>query len=469
MATTLAESGIRVYTVRPMPTPLEPKLGRILHIALPIVVSNASYTAMLFIDRLFLSRVGKHELAAAMSGGLTAFVLFSFFIGLIGYTSALVAQYYGAGRHEMCTRAGTQALYLALAGYPILLAFVPVIGHIFALTGQDPALKAPATVYAQTLLFGGIFTLIRTALSSFFVGIGRTRITMVANIFGTLVTIPLNYVLIFGHFGLPALGIEGAALGTIGGGFSACALLLAYYLKEVTRAPYEVERVMLLVPETMGRLLRFGTPAGVEPLLNWCAFNIFVQVMYSYGAETAAASTIAFNFDIVAFVPMMGLSVAATTVVGQHLGAKDLAGAVRSTTLMLRMGGAYALVMMVLFLIGADLLVRIFAAGFADPGDRIADMAATMLRLLTLYTLANALKLVLSGVLRAAGDTRWMMCVSVAIHWAMAVGVILLVHAAKVDPYAAWLTLVAMNIAHVFSAWYRYRTGKWKRIRLIDS
>ena len=89
-----------------MPTPLEPKLGRILHIALPIVVSNASYTAMLFIDRLFLSRVGKHELAAAMSGGLTAFVLFSFFIGLIGYTSALVAQYYGAGRHEMCTRAG---------------------------------------------------------------------------------------------------------------------------------------------------------------------------------------------------------------------------------------------------------------------------------------------------------------------------------------------------------------------------
>ena len=139
----------------------------------------------------------------------------------------------------MHPRRGTQALYLALAGYPILLAFVPVIGHIFALTGQDPALRAPATVYAQTLLFGGIFTLVRTALSSFFVGIGRTRITMVANIFGTLVTIPLNYVLIFGHFGLPALGIEGAALGTIGGGFSACALLWTYYVKEITRGPYK--------------------------------------------------------------------------------------------------------------------------------------------------------------------------------------------------------------------------------------
>ena len=90
-----------------MSAPIEPKLGRILHIALPIVVSNASYTAMLFIDRLFLSQVGKHELAAAMSGGMTAFVVMSFFIGLIGYAAALVAQYYGAGRRE--TREDTVA------------------------------------------------------------------------------------------------------------------------------------------------------------------------------------------------------------------------------------------------------------------------------------------------------------------------------------------------------------------------
>ena len=167
-----------------MSAPIEPKLGRILHIALPIVVSNASYTAMLFIDRLFLSRVGKHELAAAMSGGMTAFVVMSFFIGLIGHAAALVAQYYGAGRHEMCTRATTQALYLALASYPLVLACIPLVDDFFALTGQDPALTAPARVYGQTLLWGGIFVSVRTALSSFFVGLGRTRIVMAAHVTG---------------------------------------------------------------------------------------------------------------------------------------------------------------------------------------------------------------------------------------------------------------------------------------------
>jgi MATE family multidrug resistance protein len=84
---------------------MEPKLGRILKIALPIVVSRGAYTVMLFVNRLFLSRVGKYELAAAMSGGLSSLVLSSFFEGLVGYSTALVAQYYGAGRHKMCAKA----------------------------------------------------------------------------------------------------------------------------------------------------------------------------------------------------------------------------------------------------------------------------------------------------------------------------------------------------------------------------
>ena len=165
---------------------MEPKLGPILRIALPIVVSRASYTVMLVINRLFLSRVGKHELAAAMSGSLSSYVLSSFFVGLVGYVTALAAQYYGAGRHKMCTRATTQALYLSLASYPILLFFVPIIKYVFVAAGQDPALAALATVYAQILLAGSIFMILRTALGSFFVGIGKTRMVMIANISSVL-------------------------------------------------------------------------------------------------------------------------------------------------------------------------------------------------------------------------------------------------------------------------------------------
>lgn len=161
---------------------------------------------MLFVNRLFLSRVGKYELAAAMSGGLTSLVLSSFFEGLVGYVTALVAQYYGAGRREMCTRATTQALYLALASYPILLAFLPLIRYVFVVTGQDPSLAALATAYAKMLLAGSIFVILRIALGSFFIGIGKTRIVMIANMASAFLSIPFNYVFILENWGCQRWG-----------------------------------------------------------------------------------------------------------------------------------------------------------------------------------------------------------------------------------------------------------------------
>ena len=450
-----------------MPALEAPRLRRILQIALPVVISNASYTAMLFVDRLFLSRVGKHELAATMSGGLTAFVLYSFFIGLVGYASALVAQYYGAGRLDSCVRATVQAVYLALASYPLLLAGIPLLGYIFTATGQDPSLAEPATAYARILLAGSVLSVVRTAVSTFFVGVGRTRIVMVANLCGTLVNIPLNYVLIFGKLGLPAMGIEGAALGTVCSGFFMLLVLGAAFVRTASRPPFRTAEPLRLQLDIGRRLFRFGTPAGVEPFLNWFAFNLFILTLHTYGPDTAAAATIAFNYDIVAFVPMMGLGVAATSVVGQYIGARDHAGAERALNLTLRCGVVFALVMMGLFLTGADVLVLLFSSGFGADRD-IADTAAALLRLMALYTLANAAKLVLGGALRAAGDTAWVMWVSVALHWAMALAGLLLVRVLELSPYAAWAALIAMNNIHFLSVFYRYRTGKWKKVKLID-
>ena len=447
---------------------IEPKLGRILRIAVPVVISRASYTAMLFVDRLFLSRVGKHELAAAMSGGLTSFVLSSFFVGLVGYVTALVAQYYGADRKNMCTRATAQAFYLSIASYPILLACMPFIQYVFSAAGQDPALASLANVYGKMLIAGSVFLIFRTAVGSFFVGIWKTRIVMIANLLGALLNIPLNYIFIFGKLGLPAMGIRGAALGTIIGGFFTLLLLLVFYLRWISKPPYRVKNPLRYVPDIMKRLLRFGLPAGVEPFLNWFAFNVFVQVMHSYGPDTAAAATIAFNWDSIAFIPMLGLGIAATTVIGQHIGAQDYDGAQRSVNLTILVALGYSVVMIILFVGFAGSLAVVFSSGFQDVDGRIANMAATMLRFLAIYTVANSSKLVLSGSLRAAGDTRWVMWVSIAIHWAMAVAVVILVRVVHAHQYLAWSTLIIMNNTHALSVFYRYRTGKWRKISLIS-
>jgi len=449
------------------PDTIEVSYRRIYQIALPIIVSTASYTVMLFVDRLFLSRVGKHELAAAMSGGLSSFVLSAFFVGLVGYASALVSQYYGAQAYQKCTRSVTQSLLLSAASYPILLAFIPIIQYVFILAGQDPKLTENATAYARILLVGSVFLVARTAAGAFFIGIGKTRVIMLTNIAGALVNIPLNYVLIFGKFGFPELGIRGAAIGTVCASVLVFVSLFAFYLRETSREPYRVDRQMRYDPEIMERLLRFGTPAGVAPFLNWFAFNVFVQVVHSYGPNIAAAATIAFNWDAVSFIPMMGLGMTASTVVGQQIGARDHDGAQRAAYLVIRIGLIYGCAMVTLFVGFADSLAALFGSGFDSPDGRITSMSADMLRLLAIHVPAIAAKLVLGGALRAAGDTTWSMWVSVAIHWAMGFGVIALVRGFDVHPYVAWSTLIVMNYAHFLAVWYRFRSGKWREKQLI--
>ncbi len=447
--------------------PIEVSYRRVYQIALPIIVSTASYTVMLFADRLFLSRVGKHELAAAMSGGLSSFVLSSFFVGLVGYASALVSQYYGARDYRMCTRSVIQSLLLSAASYPILLAFIPIIQYVFILAGQDPKLTENATAYARILLIGSFFLVARTAASAFFMGIGKTRVIMLTNVAGAVVNIPLNYVLIFGKLGFPELGIRGAAIGTVCAGFLVFVALFAFYVRETSREPFRVEHRLRYEPEILGRLLRFGTPAGVAPFLNWFAFNVFVQVLHSYGPDIAAATTIAFNWDAVSFIPMLGLGVTASTVVGQQIGARDHDGAQRAAYLVIRIALIYGCAMVTLFVGFANSLTALFASGFESPNGQITSMSADMLRLLAIHVPAIAAKLVLDGALRAAGDTTWSMWVSVAIHWAMGFGVIALVRGYDVHPYVAWSTLIVMNYAHFLAVWYRFRSGKWREKQLI--
>jgi MATE family multidrug resistance protein len=403
-----------------------------------------------------------------MSGGLANTVLTSFFVGLVGYVTALAAQYHGAGRPKMCTRATTQALYLSLASYPILLVFVPVIRYVFEVTGQDPSLASLATTYARLLLMGSVFMILRTALGSFFIGIGNSRVVMFANIASTLVSVPFNYVFIFGNFGMPELGISGAALGTNFGSFFGFAVLLVYYLRETSRAPFQATQPWRFVPDIMKRLLRFGLPAGVEPFLTWFAFNVFVQIMHSYGPDTAAAATIAFNWDAIAFVPMLGLGTAATSVVGQHIGGQDYDGAGQSVYLTLRLAFLYSAVMILLFVGFTPALVLVFSSGFQDNNGQVTGMAVSMLRLLAIYTLANSSKLVLSGSLRAAGDTAWVMWVSIGINWALAAAAVLLARVLHVHQYVTWSTLIIMNNATALTVFYRFRSGKWRRMKLIS-
>jgi MATE family multidrug resistance protein len=443
-------------------------LKRLLVIAVPMVISQASDTIMLFVDRLFLSRIGEEFLAASMSGGLTQLMLSSFFIGTIGYVTAVVAQYYGSGRKEKCTEATFQAVVLSALSYPILLALSPLAKNFFYAVGQSAQQVELAYIYFHTLIFGIIFLILRHALAGFFIGIGRTTVVMIANGAGMLVNIPINYVLIFGKLGFPAMGLRGAAIGTIMGNVVIFLILLAFYLRGENREEFSTHLSLKFRPKILKTLLKFGVPAGIEMFLNIAAFNLFVQTMHSYGTKVAAAVTIAFNWDTVAFLPMLGMGHAVTALVAQNVGAGDLDEARRSALTGLRTAWVYSFTMVMIFVFAARPLVNIFIPGVSSGASEVGDLAAVMLRLASLYIMADSAQLVFVGALRGAGDTRWVMGASVILHWILAGTAIFLIRFVKVDPVYAWCSFIGFVILMGITMFLRFRGGKWKEIKLIE-
>ena len=443
-------------------------LRRLLAISLPMVVSQASDSIMMFVDRLFLSRLGEAYLSASMSGGLTQFMVASLFIGTVGYTNAVVAQLYGAGRHEHCAEATVQGMILGLICYPIILAVSPLARYLFVFAGQTELQVALGYQYFQVLIFGSVFLVLRFGISGFFLGIGRTRVVMIANLVGMVVNIPANYVLIYGKLGFPALGLTGAALGTILGSMSAFLILLIFYLRPVNRRDFATHRGFRFNRNTMFTLVRFGAPAGFELFLNVAAFNLFVQFMYSYGSGVAAAVTIAFNWDLVAFIPMLGMSYAVTALVGQFVGARDYATAKRAAYMSMRVAWVYSGTMVILFVTATRALVGAFVSGFGPEGEEIARLAAVMLRLAAIYVLADSAQLVFSGALRGAGDTRWVMYISVGLHWVFSILAIVLIRVVKVSPVAAWTAFIVFVMLLGVGMYLRFRSGRWREIRMID-
>jgi len=432
-------------------------------ISLPMVVSFGCDTAMTFTDRMFLSRLGPELMNAAMGGGLTAFMMMTFVMGLIGFSTAMVAQFLGAGQKSSCAVAAAQAALVAAAAYPLILLARP-LGHLYfdgmGLAGPQ---LAGQKLYFNLVLYGAIFTLLRHTLSSFFSGIGRTRIVMSASFCAMTVNIVLNYMLIFGKCGLPALGIRGAAYGTIAGGGAGFAVLALAYFGKQNRAEFGPLGAMRPDWNVLRRLLRLGYPSGAEMLLNLLAFNTMVLLFHSRGPVTATAATIVFNWDMVSFVPLLGIEVGVTSLVGRYLGARDPGTAHHSVLSGIKMGLFYSAIIFVFFCFFPHMLAGVFRPAQAGPVFHEAfPLALRMIRLASLYVLADAVVIVFVGAFRGAGDTFWSMTMTTSVHWILTGVAALCLRILDWAADAAFLAVILAFLALSLMFYLRYRSGKWK-------
>lgn len=439
----------------------------LLRLSLPMVISQGAFAVMIFTDRYFMSQIDPLQMAAAMGGGVASFFSISLFIGLLSYANALVAQYYGAGEKHKCSRVVTQGLIISVLCMPLLVLVTYFVGKIFAAMGHQPRQVELESIYYYLLMWGSFLTLSKLCIASYFSGIGKTRVVMISDVLGMMMNVPLSYLFIFGKLGLPALGIAGAAIGTIISSAFALLLFLLFYFEEENRRTFHVMDSFKLDKLIMRRYIKLGLPSGLEMFLNVAAFNLFLLMFQSYGIAEAAAATIVFNWDILAFVPMLGLNIGVISLIGRFVGANDMArtNQVIASGFLVSLG--YTGILAIIFVVYRIPLVEIFISPGKDY-QAILELTSFMMLGLATYVMADAIRLVSSAVLRGAGDTRWLMLSSTSLYWTMLVAQYLIIRVFEYGPKASWIVFVIMIFSITAICLIRLYGGKWRDPKILE-
>lgn len=445
-------------------------ISALIPIAIPMIMSNIFDTIMMFVDRLYLSYVGKEHIAACMNGGLTAWTSMVFFVGVISYASALVARSYGAKNYSECPGIIHQALRLGVYAYPLVLLVGFFASKSFKLAGHDPLQTKLELIYFWYMLIGGsIITLIRAPLASFFSGIGKTSMIMKSSFVGMFINLLFNYLLIFGKCGFPKMGITGAAIGTLLANFAMTLILYYVFLKYSRKKEYKKSNARKYDRKTFVALLKYGIPSGIDMFLGTSAFNLVISIFHGYGADAAAAVTIVMNWDLLAFFPLQGVQIAVTTLVSQNLGAGRIKGAEQAAYSGFKLNIFYSLLIMLLFITASPKLVSVFTPDIAGTDyATVTSIAVPLLRWAAFYLIFDGIYLAFSGALRGGGDTFWAMIIGLCFHWFLAANVLFTVYFLKLPLMSSWLAWVLSSILGGSMIFLRFRQGRWKTIKFSD-
>ncbi len=439
-------------------------------VALPLVISTSSWTLMYFIDRMFLLWHDPDALAAALPASLMSFSVMSFFWGLAGYVNTFVAQYHGAARPGRIGLAVWQGVWVGLIATPLFLLMIPLAPAMFAAIGHSAHVQQLEVTYFSILSYGSTGMVASAALASFFTGRGRVWTVVLVDTAMALTNVVLDYLWIFGHAGFAAAGIAGAGWATVCAFWVRAALYLVLMLRAENRRQYATLRGCRFDRPLFGRLLYFGTPNGMQFVLEVGAFTMFLLLVGRLGSLELTATNLAFNVNSLAFMPVMGLGIAASTLVGQRLGEDRPDLAARSTWTTFAVGALYMGTIATLYVTVPQ--VVLFAYGTnADPERfrQIAALTTTLMRFLAAFALFDAMNVVFCNAIKGAGDTRFVLATMLGMAPLLVLPTWVGIEYFDMGLMGSWvaITMWVCLLGSVFLA--RFIQGRWRTMRVIEN
>lgn len=440
-------------------------------IGMPLVISMMSSTVMTFTDRIFLGNYSLEALGASLPASIAAFLFLSFFIGVVEYVSVFVSQYTGACRHERVGAAMWQGLWFCVPASIFLVSLAFVAEPIFAIGGHAPEIQELEVVYFRILTVGSCFHLVGICLSTFYSGRGMTKPVMLVNMAAAIINIPLDYCLINGVGPFPELGIVGAGLATVFG-YALPAVCFAFMIfTDDNERLFKVRSSFRLLPDLFKRFMKYGLPGGVQFFLDMFGISFFVFMVGRIGEVELAATNIAISIDTLAFLPTIGMNIAASIMVGQAMGSRNPDGAAYATKSVLHLALIYMGTMGLMFILFPGPLLELFRTrGEAGSNfGEVMDLGIVLLRYVAAFTLIDAIAIVYMGGLKGAGDSRFVMkTMGLASFSCLVIPIYLMAEFDMLNVHGPWICLLTYVAVLAAAFMYRFRKGPWRDIQLIE-
>jgi multidrug resistance protein, MATE family len=440
-------------------------LRLLLKISGPIIVATISQTMMRFVDFAMVSGLGTEAQAAVGASGVTLFVLIGFWIGLMSCVNTFASQALGRNEPQECGAYVWQALYVAIFAEISALPLWPLVPSLFAFFAHGVNVVPQETIYMQIGLPSVGFFAAEVALSGFFNGVHRPSVSMVSALVANLLNGVGDYVLIYGKWGFPQMGVAGASLATtISMGFRVVWLIVAmlwpYYAEQ-----FATRRMWRWDSKRMMNLLRVGFPAGVQFTMDILAWSVFMMWLVGrFGPKHLAASNIVWQFLHLSFMPALGIGIGLTAVVGKAIGQGRPDKARRRSRIAMGLCGTYMASCGLMFF-----LLRGWLVGLFNHDAEVMALGQQLMICGAIFQVFDAMALVYSSSLKGAGDTIWPAVALVISCWILLVGggSLLARVAPQLGALGPWMAATSYVIVLGLILAGRWWRGQWQKIDIF--
>ena len=435
----------------------------ILALAWPVVTEQILMTVTQMADMIMVGRLGAERVAAVGLSNQPLNIAQGLFMGIGVGATALIARFIGANDQNRADRTATQALAISA----IIAAILVTIGMVstpalIRFMRAEPEVVPHAIAYMRVLMPGLFMLVINMICSAALRGAGDTRYPMRVNILLNLVNLAGNYILIYGHFGAPAMGVAGAALATTIARAVAAVMLLRYVFSGKGVIHVGRLRDFRFDFNLIRRILSVGVAASAERVSLSLGLAFYVRIVAALGTLQYAAHAIAINAESISYTPGFAFAVSATTMVGQALGADRPDVAERAGWESLKMSATLMGFMGLVLFTFPQVLIGLYVD---DP--EIIRLGSDVLKIMAMAQIPMASAFVVMGALRGAGDTRAVLFLTLASVWGVRLGLAwFFVNVLELGLKGAWYAMALDWVARSSIAIARFAGGRWKTMNV---